>query len=47
MEVVDETQYNELEYPNTSYTNVTSLKLLGRLNEFCLGLHTANSVDIT
>ena len=47
MEVVDKTWYKELEYPDTFYTNVTSLKLLEHLTEFCSGLHTVNAVDIT
>ena len=46
MEVVDETWYKELEDPDTFYTNVTALKLLDHLTEFCPGLHTANAVDI-
>ena len=46
MEVVDETWYKELEEPETFYTNVTALKLLDHLTEFCLGLHTVNVVDI-
>ena len=45
MEVVDETWYKELEYPDTFYTNVTTLKLLDHLTEFCLGLHTVYAVD--
>ena len=35
MEVVDETWYKELEEPDTFYTNVTSLKLLDHITEFC------------
>ena len=46
MEVVDKTWYKELEYPDTFYTNVTSLKLLEHLTEFCSGLHTSDAVDI-
>ena len=46
MEFVDETWYKELEDPYTFYTNVTSLKLLDHLTEFCSGLHTVNAVDI-
>ena len=44
--IVDETWYKELEYPDTFYTNVTALKLLGHLTKFCSGLHTVNAVDI-
>ena len=46
MKVVDETWYKELEDPDTFYTNVTALKLLDHLTEFCLGLHTIDAVDI-
>ena len=46
MEVVDETWYKELEDPDTFHTNVTALKLLDHLTEFCLGLHTINAVDV-
>ena len=46
MEVVDETWYKELEDPGTFYTNVTALKLLDHLTEFCSGLHTVDAVDI-
>ena len=46
MEVVDETWYKELEDPDTFYTNVTDLKLLEHLTEFCSGLHTVYAVDI-
>ena len=46
MEVVDETWYKGLEDPDTFYTNVTALKLLDHLTEFCLGLHTVDAVDI-
>ena len=46
MEVVDETWYKDLEDPDTFYTNVTDLKLLDHLTEFCLGLHIVNAVDI-
>ena len=46
MAIVDETWYKELEDPDTFYTNVTTLKLLDHLTEFCLGLHTVNRVDI-
>ena len=46
MEVVDETWYKELEDPGTFCTNVTALKLLDHLTEFCPGLHTINAVDI-
>ena len=45
MEVVDETWYKELEDPDTFYTNVTALKLLDHLTEFCSVLHTVDSVD--
>ena len=47
MDVVDETWYKELEDPDTFYTNVTALKLLEHLTEFCSGLHTVDAVDIT
>ena len=47
MEFVDETWYKELEDPYTFYTNVTALKLLDHLTEFCSGLHTVNAVDIS
>ena len=47
MEVVDETCYKELKEPDKLYTNVTALKLLDHLTEFCSGLHTVNAVDIT
>ena len=43
---VDKTWYKELEDPDTSYTNVTALKLLDHLTEFCSGLHTVDVVDI-
>ena len=46
MKVVDETWYKELEYPDTFYTNVTALKLVEHLTEFCSGLHTVDAVDI-
>ena len=46
MEVVDKTWYKELEDPDTFYTNVTALKLLEHLTEFCSGLHTVDAVDI-
>ena len=46
MEVVDETWYKELKDPDVFYTNVTSLKLLDHLTEFCLVLHTISAVDI-
>ena len=46
MEVVDETWYKELEDPDTFYTNVTALKLLDHLTEFCLVLHAVDAVDI-
>ena len=45
MEVVDEMWYKELEDPYTLYTNVTALKILDHLTEFCLGLHTVDAVD--
>ena len=47
MEVVDETWYKELEDPDTFYTNVTALKLLEHLTNFCSGLHTVDTVEIT
>ena len=46
MEVVDKTWYNELEEPDTFYTNVTALKLLDHLTKFCSGLHTVDAVGI-
>ena len=46
MEVVDETWYKDLEEPGTFYTNVTSLKLLDHLTEFCSGLHRVNAFYI-
>ena len=46
MEVVDKTWYKELEDLGTLYTNVTSIKLLDHINEFCSGLYTVNAVDI-
>ena len=36
----------ELEDPDTFYTNVTALKLLDHLTEFCSGFHTVDAVDI-
>ena len=46
MEVVDETWYKEQEDPETFNTNVTALKLLEHLTEFCSGLQTLDAVDI-
>ena len=46
MEVVDETWYKDLEDPDTFYTNVTALKHLDHLTEFCSVLHAVNAVDI-
>ena len=46
MEVVDETWYKELEDHDTFYTNITALKLLEYLTEFCSDLHTVDAVDI-
>ena len=46
MEVVDETWYNEIDDPDTFYTNVTAHKLLDHLTEFFSGLHTADAVNI-
>ena len=46
MEVVDEMWYKELEDPDKFYTNVTALKLLDHLTEFCSGLHAVDAVDI-
>ena len=46
MAVVDKTWYKELEDSDTFYTNVTALKLLGHLTEFCSGLHAVDGVDI-
>ena len=45
MEVVDETWYNELEDPDKFYKNVTALKILDNITEFCSGLHTVNAVN--
>ena len=47
MEVFDETWYKELGDPDTFYTNVTALKLIDHLTEFCSGLHTVDAVNIT
>ena len=46
MKVVDETRYKELEDPDTFYTEVTAIKLLEHLTEFCASLHTVDAVDI-
>ena len=46
MEVVYNTWYKELEEPDTFYTNVTTLKLLDHLTNFCSGIHTVDAVDI-
>ena len=46
MEVVDKTWHKELEDPDTFYTNVTALKLLDHITDFCLGIHTVDSIDI-
>ena len=46
MEVVNETWYKDREDPDTFYTNVTALKLLDHLTEFCSGLHKFDVVDI-
>ena len=46
MEVVNKTQYKQIKDPDTFYTNVTALKLLDHLTEFCPVLHTVNAVDI-
>ena len=46
MDVVDGTWYKEPEDPDTFYTNVTALKLLDHLTEFCSVLHTVDAVDI-
>ena len=43
MEVLDETRYKELKDPDTFYTNVTALKLLDHLTEFCSGLHAVDA----
>ena len=37
----------ELEDPDTFYTNVTALILLDYLTKFCSGLHTVDALDIT
>ena len=47
MEVVNETWYKELKDPDAFYTNITALKLLEHLTEFCSELHTVDAVDIT
>ena len=46
MAVVAETCYKELEDPDTFYTKITTLKLMDHLTEFCLGLHTVDTMDI-
>ena len=46
MDFVDESWYKELKNPDTFCTNVTALKLLDHLNDFCLSLHTVNAVVI-
>ena len=46
MAVMDETWYKKLKDPDTFYTNVTALKLLDHLTEFCAGQHTMDAVDI-
>ena len=46
MGVIDKTWYKELEDPDTFYTNVTALKLLEHITEFCSCLHTVDVVDI-
>ena len=46
MVVVDETWRREIEDPDTFYTKVTTLKLLGHLTVFCAGLHTVDAEDI-
>ena len=46
MDVVDKTWYKELEETDNFYTNVTALKLLDHLTEFCSGLHTVDAVEI-
>ena len=46
MEVVNKMWYKEIEEPAMFYTNAPALKLLDHLNEFCLGLHTVNAVNI-
>ena len=46
IEVVDKTWYKDLEEPDMFYTNVTSLKLLDHLTEFCSGLHAFDTVGI-
>ena len=46
MEVISDIWYKELEDPDTFYMNVTTLKLLNHLIEFCSGLHTVDAVDI-
>ena len=45
MEVVEDTWYTEIEDPDTFYTNVTALKLLDHLTEFCSGLHTVDAIN--
>ena len=46
MEVVEETWYKDLKDPDTFNTNVTFLKLLDHLTEFCSGIHKVDAVDI-
>ena len=46
MTVMDEAWYKELEDPNTFYTEVTPIKLLEHLTEFCTGSHAFDAVDI-
>ena len=44
MEVVNETWYKQLEYPDTFYTNVTALKFIDHITEFWSGLHAVDVV---
>ena len=44
--MVDETWYKELEDPDTFYTNITALKLIDHLTEFCLEFHNVSSMEI-
>ena len=46
MEVSDKMWYKELGDLDRFYMNVLALKLLDRITEFCLDLHTADAVDI-
>ena len=47
MAIVDKTWYKELKDTATFCTKFMALKILDHLTEFCLGLHTVDSVGIT